>query len=76
MCDTVCKDSRIGTARKYVYKIKEHVMAGMGRLHRGDSGDECARVWDVLTGLGDGWDPGVKGEGRADIVMGMEIETF
>lgn len=51
-------------------------MAGMGRLHRGDSGDECARVWDVLTGLGDGWDPGVKGEGRADTVMGMEIETF
>lgn len=45
-----------------MYKIKEHVMAGVGRLHR----DECASVWDVLTGLGDLWDLGVKGEGRGD----------
>lgn len=31
----VGKDSRIGTARKYVHKIKKQIMARMGRLHRG-----------------------------------------
>lgn len=49
-----------------MYKIKQRVMAGVGRLYRDDSRDECASLWKVLTGLGDRWNLGVKGEGRAD----------
>lgn len=71
MCNTVCKDSRMGSARKYVYKINERVMAGVGRLHRDDTGDEYANIWKVRAGLGHRWGSGFKVE-----VTGMDIETF
>lgn len=58
-------------ARKYVCKIKEQVMAVMERLHK-----RCDSVSEVLPGLGDRWDLGIKEDRSVEAHLGNRNRHF